>query len=72
MSRLCYAGACHRCVFWTGFADYVEPIGQCRRHSPIRQGGRSVWPITDATDWCGDFQLSVERQAQDDSEEDEF
>lgn len=33
----------------------------CRRHAPVATGGmmsgsRTMWPVVDRYDWCGDFE----------------
>lgn len=33
----------------------------CRRHAPVATGGmmsgsRTMWPVVQPTDWCGDFE----------------
>ena len=58
--------ACGRCRHWRPLADR-PPAGECRRHPPrlapplhewdrrsARQ--RTLFPVTDAGDACGDFQ----------------
>lgn len=60
---------CAHCKFWnesvdvrlTQNADYLQ--NQCRRRAPIidkELGGRSVWPMTQGTDFCGDFEIVPE------------
>lgn len=56
---------CDECRFWS-FVD--ESIGECRRHAPLhllaelerRENGTpkeaAVWPHTDNSEWCGEFQ----------------
>lgn len=54
---------CTNCAFWN---QWTEHKGYCRRHAPrpyyvtiIGEGTvedeEVGWPITDATDWCGEF-----------------
>lgn len=51
--------ACARCVNWV---KGEESMGQCRRHAPRPRdrdwrGDRPwLWPLTRATDWCGEFE----------------
>jgi hypothetical protein len=43
---------CATCVFW-GASDWGGD-GRCRRYAP--HGEVSVWPMTAADDWCGDWE----------------
>jgi len=41
-------------------ADAI-PGPTCRRHAPVATGGmmsgsRTMWPVVQLTDWCGDFE----------------
>jgi hypothetical protein len=63
---------CRRCSFWyptdeTGAfsADYNRtPGGQCRRDPPAiatKEQDAPRWPATRSEDWCGRFEVRVER-----------
>jgi len=56
---------CRGCLFWKPNyepnAERQAPYGECRRHAPRIKFDRfdndarsSVWPPTDAGDWCGE------------------
>ena len=53
---------CEQCKFWdrTG-----SRFGNCRRYAPraamTREHHIVVWPQTQQTDWCGDFEPSMQR-----------
>ena len=39
--------------------------GRCRRHAPEApaiHGDRTVWPVVDVSDWCGEW-LTLEERA---------
>lgn len=40
---------CGGCRYWQH--------GQCRRHAPTPDAdwAEAVWPLTEATDWCGEW-----------------
>ena len=48
---------CSSCRFWDCAADGVR--GLCRRRSPRQDDdvGQAVWPLTHATDWCGQHEM---------------
>lgn len=57
---------CASCAFWKHTqgepsrqtVEVYEP-GLCLRHAPMRYGldfEWGVWPVTKATNWCGDYQ----------------
>ncbi|RJP18380.1 MAG: hypothetical protein C4527_29030 [Candidatus Omnitrophota bacterium] len=53
---------CMHCEFWNvlDVADSSRREGECRKYAPrVRMDGitQGSWPLTDADDWCGDFQL---------------
>jgi hypothetical protein len=62
--------ACSDCIFWNVASSgvLVAPVpraGQCRRNAPIpfpsmpgvvMQPGIAVWPITDGSDSCGQYE----------------
>ncbi|HWL68280.1 MAG TPA: hypothetical protein VNS22_07820 [Geminicoccus sp.] len=45
---------CNSCRFWH------KPETQCRRNAPLpvnsSQGKQTLWPVTAAQDWCGEYQ----------------
>ena len=57
--------------------EYAEPLGSCLRHAPLprpfaRKDGTAmsdasyeidptIWPTTEATDWCGEFESAVDQ-----------
>lgn len=52
---------CSECLFWEAYPD--RQSGLCRRHAPLtdQHGGEIIpgaagvtWPVTTASDWCGD------------------
>jgi len=53
--------ACRDCTFWNPAED---EHGECRRHAPLTVSFHvdaelhfeSMFPATDAEDWCGDFE----------------
>jgi hypothetical protein len=53
--------ACQACAFWN---PIEEEAGECRRHAPQTVAFEvddevkfeSMFPVTAAEDWCGDFQ----------------
>lgn len=52
--------ACSACSYWVteNVADDVSGAdqGHCRRFPPmVSAPGSGPWPITLATDWCGEF-----------------
>ena len=58
---------CRRCKHWdSGTADPVNADeGWCHRHAPIPDAlddngkyRRAFWPMTYASNWCGDFLAS--------------
>ncbi|MCU0796332.1 MAG: hypothetical protein MUF31_10395 [Akkermansiaceae bacterium] len=61
MSNTTATKACENCVHWNADA---EEDGECRRHAPQlitfevddEVHVESRFPITDKTDWCGDFE----------------
>lgn len=59
------AVACKDCLWWE---PCDEREGQCRRHAPAPvpntwldpdQGYEAEWPVTLATDWCGEWESSA-------------
>lgn len=54
--------ACGDCEYWkelklqpeTGGGGPDDISGQCRRHAPAVKG-LPRWPVTAATEWCGEF-----------------
>ena len=62
-------GCCERCLFWVGFNENTnsEPEGECHRLPPQVTATGTVkdqhygcsWPITGASDWCGEFEEAV-------------
>ena len=51
---------CERCMWW---AHKANNVGRCRRHAPGSQGDPG-WPVVMKTDWCGDFRLTEDAEAQ--------
>lgn len=58
---------CKDCRFFFS-AEFNEGKGVCRRHAPKVIHGELMarWPFVDETDWCGEFKLDVEREADED------
>ena len=62
-------GCCERCLFWVEFNENTnsEPEGECHRLPPQVTATGTVrdqhygcsWPITGASDWCGEFEEAV-------------
>ena len=60
MSTQIASKACSACVYWK---TNSATEGECRRHAPqtliFKVDGdveyRSKFPITEASDWCGDY-----------------
>lgn len=60
---------CERCLFWVEFKENTEsePEGECHRLPPQVTATGTVrdqhygcsWPITAASDWCGEFEEAV-------------
>ena len=47
---------CQNCTFWDILRAGLYPGGACLRSSPIRSPAElRCWPITAASDWCGEF-----------------
>jgi len=65
--------ACERCKLWDQFpgaGGAAEPrslLGLCRLRPPVMpepvstdpQKNRGLWPVTEASDWCGEFSLRL-------------
>ena len=55
---------CEACRYWVGLDQDERGVGRCRRHAPrpaLRiepsHGMKYCdWPLTDAHDWCGEYQ----------------
>lgn len=57
---------CHNCRYWEG--DERE----CRRWTPHGWSGRThrrVFPVTDATDWCGSHERTLRALQADEAKE---
>lgn len=52
------ARACSNCNWWRPAFDNGADIGTCRAHPPAVDQGATVWPATDADEWCGAFRAS--------------
>jgi len=61
---------CGTCKFWD---ETNESLGSCRRHAPrpavketteSRTGCSAAWPRTKGRDWCGEWSVKVEMEAQ--------
>jgi hypothetical protein len=49
-------GPCGSCRWWERHAKPGATRGQCRRHAPVvGESGRTVWPDTSETSWCGSY-----------------
>lgn len=48
---------CDSCRFWH------KAESQCRRNAPLPVNGgqdkQTLWPVTAASDWCGEFQAAT-------------
>lgn len=62
--------ACRRCQWWNmRVKQGLEPLGECRRRAPTLAPDADsgscwptrMWPITEAVDFCGDFQRKTHR-----------
>lgn len=51
------ARACASCEWWIP-AHEAASFGTCRAHPPAVDDRQSVWPATDADEWCGAFRMS--------------
>jgi hypothetical protein len=54
--------SCGKCEFWEfapvdgGDDDYCRFPGQCRKNAPpLTETGDARWPVTVASEWCGQF-----------------
>ena len=54
--------ACKTCAFYEDHvandAHTLDDAGLCRANPPVSQtqpGSRGLWPVVNATDWCGKF-----------------
>lgn len=47
--------ACAGCLHWE--PARAGPLGECRRYAPT--AASPVWPETDQSDWCGDFEPAI-------------
>ena len=54
MSEQAVCGSCHH---WKLSADKLgePPIGVCRRYPPVPVPAGTSWPMTYATDTCGEY-----------------
>jgi len=53
---------CYHCRYWLGFGPRERgPKGQCRRFPPVvtSRAPDGDFPITQTTDWCGEWQRDV-------------
>ena len=50
---------CCNCNLWKSFMAYIlKDKGECRRNAPtLNSDNETVWPITCANDFCGEFTL---------------
>lgn len=69
-----YRSDCFGCRFWKYDGDYDEggTFGRCRRHAPRSDKAhflasqrnpapmRAIWPMTDGSEWCGEFEPDPE------------
>ena len=49
---------CTCCCWWMKRADLEFEnyrVGDCRKNAPVSTTNNNQWPITEHTDWCGDF-----------------
>ena len=54
--------SCANCRFWQADGDGA---GSCRRRAPavlydVEDGAFCLWPMTEASDWCGDHERSLQ------------
>lgn len=50
-------GHCTDCKFWAGTTHGNQFSAECRAHPPAYTTVKNtVWPHTQAGDWCGEFQ----------------
>lgn len=52
---------CDKCQYW--HANDGQMLGYCRLNAPIPDNGNygsSIWPMTHADDWCGQFIKKLE------------
>jgi len=60
---------CKNCWWWSR-PDAEATLGQCRCHAPSTvetdcnaafsgRAQQTLWPVTEAIDWCGDFRHNV-------------
>ena len=68
------AQACATCHYWE------EQSERCRRYAPRATSGNNecsderqnaLWALTDAEDWCGDYESTLEEEYEDEEEEEE-
>jgi len=68
------AQACATCHYWQ------EQSKRCRRYAPRAIPGKgecsdeaqtAVWAVTDAEDWCGDYESTLEEEYEEEYEGDE-
>jgi hypothetical protein len=48
---------CETCQWWTT-ASIARGFGSCKAAPPSVDRGETVWPSTDADDWCGTWRIS--------------
>ena len=50
-----FDNTCDQCAWW---ADLGDDTGQCRRYAPRPRTSTDqvVWPITEAHEYCGEFE----------------
>ena len=48
---------CSKCKFWIETGAIDDGVNHCRRYAPApgSSEARQLWPITKASDWCGEF-----------------
>lgn len=54
---------CSSCAYWDAFP--ADGYGKCRCHAPVVLPGSSTarWPVTAATDWCGEWEATPAAKA---------
>jgi hypothetical protein len=47
---------CETCLFWREVPPDGDAVNECRRNAPFPgDGSASRWPMTKASDWCGEY-----------------
>lgn len=72
LGNVANCGTCRFWMCWYGYPSSGEGAaewwnGECRRHAPLKRSDRleptsGIWPTTNASAWCGDFEPCHEEE----------